>query len=94
MNENNFNELVKSINAKSFEDTKLKIAKQGVSSNCVTSAQVRKLMDLFSFEDNKLELTKYCYDYTTDKNNYFKVNEGFSFDTSVDTLNDYISKKK
>jgi hypothetical protein len=51
-------------------------------------------MGAFSFEGNKLKLTKYCYDYTTDKNNYFKVNEGFSFDTPVDTLNDYISKKK
>ena len=94
MNDGSFNDLVTSINAKSFEDAKLKIAKQGVSSNCVSAAQVRKLMDLFSFEENKLNITKYCYDYTTDKNNYFKVNDGFTFDASVDELNAYVSSKK
>lgn len=94
MTEDGFKDLNASIAAKSFEDAKLKVVRQAVSSNCVSSAQVRKLMDLFSFEANKLEITKYCYDYTTDKNNYFKVNDGFSFDSSVDTLNEYISKKK
>ena len=94
MSQSNFDDLVKSIGAKSFEEAKMKVAKQGVSANCVNTGQVRKLMDLFSFEDSKLDLTKYAYDYTTDKNNYFKVNDGFTFDSSVDTLNDYISKKK
>lgn len=94
MNDASFSDLQKSIEAKSFEDVKLKIAKQGISSNCVNAAQVRKLMDLFSFEENKLELTKFAYDFTTDKNNYFKVNDGFSFESTVDELNDYIAKKK
>lgn len=89
-----FQDLKTSINAKSFEEARLKVAKQGVSANCVSTSQVRQLMDLFTFEDNKLEITKYCYDYTIDKNNYFKVNDGFGFESSVDTLNDYISKKK
>lgn len=89
-----FQDLKASISAKSFEDARLKVAKQGVSANCVSTAQVRQLMDLFTFEDNKLEITKYCYDYTTDKNNYFKVNDGFGFEASVDTLNDYISQKR
>lgn len=94
MNDGSFNDLQNSIKAKSFEDAKLKIAKQGVSVNCVSAAQVRKLMDLFSFEENKLELTKFAYAYTTDKSNYFKVNDGFAFESSVDELNDFISKNK
>lgn len=94
MSDDNFAELVNSINAKPMEDARLAVAKQGVSANCVSAAQVRKLMDLFSFEDNKLALTKFSYDRTVDKNNYFKVNDGFSFDSSVDSLNDYISQKK
>jgi len=94
MTDAGFNDLVTSIKAKSFEDAKVKVAKQAVSSNCVNTSQVRKLMDLFSFEETKLDITKYCYGYTIDKNNYFKVNDGFTFDSSVDNLNDYISKMK
>jgi hypothetical protein len=94
MSDGDFKNLVSSITSKDFEDVRLKIAKQGVSANCVSSAQVRKLMELFTFEDNKLEITKYSYDRTTDKNNYYLVNDGFGFESSVDTLNDYISKKK
>jgi hypothetical protein len=94
MSQSNFNDLTSSINAKAFEDAKLKVARQAISSNCVSAAQVRKLMDLFTFEDNKLQLAKYSYDYTVDKQNYFKVNDGFTFDSSVDALNEYISSKK
>ena len=94
MNDNDFNDLVTSINAKSFEDAKLTVAKQAISANCVSAAQVRKLMDLFSFEENKLTLTKHCYAYTYDKQNYFKVNDGFTFDSSVTGLNSYINGKK
>lgn len=94
MNNSSFEELTNSIKAKSFEDAKMKVAKQGISANCVSAAQVRKLMDLFSFEENKLEITKYSYRYTVDKNNYFKVNDGFSFDSSVDSLNEYINSAK
>lgn len=94
MNEGSFNELVKSINEKGFEDAKLTVAKQAVSANCVSAGQVRKLMNLFSFEENKLALAKSCYDYTYDKQNYFKVNDGFSFDASVTDLNNYINSRK
>ncbi|MGZ3863413.1 MAG: DUF4476 domain-containing protein [Bacteroidia bacterium] len=94
MSNSSFDELTHSIKAKSFEDAKMKVAKQGISANCVNAAQVRKLMDLFSFEENKLEITKYSYRYTVDKNNYFKVNDGFSFDSSVDALNEYINTAK
>lgn len=94
MSDAGFKDLLESMNSKSFEDAKMKVAKQGISANCVSTAQVKKLMEQFSFEENKLEISKYCYDYTIDKNNYFKVNDGFSFDSSVDTLNDYISQKK
>jgi hypothetical protein len=94
MNDPDFTNLVNSITAKDFEDVRLKIAKQGVSANCVSAAQVRKLMDLFTFEESKLDITKYSYDRTVDKNNYYLVNDGFGFESSVDNLNDYISKKK
>ncbi len=82
-----------SIAAKSFEDTKLTIAKQVISSNCLFSHQVRDIMGLFDFEDSKLDFAKYAYGYTFDLNNYYKVNDAFDFESSVDELNAYIGTR-
>jgi hypothetical protein len=79
------------ISSKSFDDSKLTISKQIIATNCLLSSQVRELMQLFSFEDSKLELAKYAYGYTYDIGNYFKVNDAFTFESSIDELNTYIS---
>ncbi len=82
------------ISSKSFEDSKLTIAKQVIASNCLLSSQVREIMMLFSFEDSKIEFAKYAYSYTFDIGNYFKVNDAFIFESSIDELNTYISGLK
>lgn len=56
--------------------------------------QVKELLALFSYEDSKLELAKYAYDYTVDKGNYFMVNEAFSYSSSKESLMDYIKNRK
>jgi hypothetical protein len=50
-------------------------------------------MQLFTYEDSKLEFAKYAYDYTYDIDNYFMVNDAFEFETSIDELNEYIESK-
>ncbi len=79
-----------SISSKSFEDSKLMMAKQILGSNCMTSGQVMEVAQLFDFEDTKLEFAKYAYGYTFDPNNFYKVNDAFEFESSIDELNEYI----
>ncbi|NSW45442.1 MAG: DUF4476 domain-containing protein [Bacteroidales bacterium] len=90
MSDVDFQSAKKSIASKSFEDSKLTTAKQIVSSNCMLSSQVKEIMDVFGFESSRLEFAKYAYKYTYDKNNYFKVNEGFKFESSIDELNEFL----
>jgi hypothetical protein len=73
-----------------FSSTRLSIAQQAVSANKVTSAQVTELMLLFDFESSKLAFAKYAYANTIDKQNYFMVNNAFTFSSSIDELNRYI----
>ena len=47
-----------------------------------------------SFESTRLEYAKYAYGYTYDIGNYYKVNDAFQFESSIDDLNKYISGKK
>jgi Domain of unknown function (DUF4476) len=86
-----FESVKASISSKSFDDTKLTIAKQVIASNCLLSSQVKEIMMLFSFEDTRLDLAKYAYGYTFDIGNYFKINDAFSFESSIDELNTYIN---
>jgi len=72
-----------------FENTRLVTAKQIIDQNYFTSQQVKELMLLFTFENNRLEIAKYAYGKTVDKGNYFVVNDAFTFN-SKEKLNEYI----
>jgi hypothetical protein len=93
MSTSEFQEARTSIASKSFEDTRMTLVKQIGSERCFTVEQVKGLMGLFSFEDNKLDLAKFAYDHTYDIGNYYKVNEGFSFESSTEELNEYIKSR-
>lgn len=91
MHPSEFQEVKMSIESKSFDDTKLKIAKQVIASNCLLSTQVKEIMLLFSFEDTRLDLAKYAYGYTYDIGNYYKLNDAFTFESTIEELDEYIS---
>lgn len=91
MNPADFGNVKQSISSKSFEDSKLTIAKQVLNHNCMTSAQVKELLGLFDFENTKLDFAKYCYGRTYDIANYYVVNDAFDFESSIDDLNTYIN---
>jgi hypothetical protein len=92
MNPEDFASAKASISSKSFEDSKLTLAKQIAASNHLTSKQVKEIMQLFSFEDSKLDFAKYAYKFVYDPNNYYIVNDTFKFSSSIDELNEFINK--
>jgi hypothetical protein len=94
MSLNDFSDLKRTVNSKTFEDTKLTIAKQVVSSQCLLTNQVKDLLGCFTFEANKLEMAKNCFTRTYDIGNYFKVNDVFTFESSIEELNEYIESRK
>lgn len=83
----------KSIENQSFADTKLKVAKTFTKNNCLSVAQIKEVIGLFSFEDGKLEYAKYAYDFCADKKNYYQVGDSFTFSGSVDELNEFLEGK-
>lgn len=90
MNPMDFESAKASIKAKSFDDSKLTMAKQIIGSNCMLSSQIKELMLLLSFESNRLDLAKFAWHHNLDKGNYFKLNDAFTFESSIDELNQYI----
>lgn len=81
-----FNQFRETICNNSFDDTKLAVATQAISCNYFTAAQVKDMIELFSFENNKLGLAKSAYRSCIDKNNYYVVSNAFSFESSKEEL--------
>jgi hypothetical protein len=68
------------------------VAKQVFNTNCITSAQVKEIMQQFSFENTKLDFAKYAYGHTFDPQNYYQINDAFEFSSSVSELNKFIGR--
>ncbi|MCB9336368.1 MAG: DUF4476 domain-containing protein [Flavobacteriales bacterium] len=92
MTDTDFAKAKQSIEAKDFSESRLTLAKQIANSNCLRAEQVKQIMELFDFENTKLEFAKYAYSRTYDIGNYYQVNDAFDFESSVDELNEYINQ--
>lgn len=83
----------KSISSKSFADDKMTTARQVLKSNCMSTSQIVEVIGLFSFEDDKLSFAKAAYDRCSDPENYWKVNDAFTFSDSIEQLDEYLQSK-
>ncbi|MFN8249104.1 MAG: DUF4476 domain-containing protein [Ferruginibacter sp.] len=90
MNNRTFDQFRETLRNESFDNSRLSIAKQTIGTNYFTAAQVKELVQLFSFDNTKLDLAKFSYKNTVDKNNYFVLNDAFSFSNSKEELARYI----
>jgi hypothetical protein len=88
-----FSKAKDNISSNSFEDSKMTVAKQVTKANCMTASQIAEVMGLFSFEDSKLQYAKYAYDFCYNQGDYYEVNSAFTFESSIEDLNQYLESK-
>jgi hypothetical protein len=75
------------------EKNRLSSAKVIADKSNFTTAQVKEMMLLFSFESNRLELAKYAFRKTVDKQNYYKLDDALTFQSSKDELARFVRGK-
>ena len=86
-----FSRVIQGMENEWLEANKMKSATQIISTNYLTSAQVRQMMQLFSMENNKVDLAKQAYGKTVDQRNFLStISDQFSFSNSRDELARYI----
>lgn len=88
-----FDKAVAQIKAQTFEESKMKVAKQVLKNNYMNCTQIKTIMKLFDFEESKLDFAKAAYDRCVEKNNYYLLNDAFTFSSSVDDLNEFLESK-
>ncbi len=90
-----FADLLKSLRAEALDDTKKSLARQMLAGRPrFLSRQVRDLVKTFSFDDGRLEIAKYAYDSVVDPENYYLVNQAFTFSDQKDSLARYIESRR
>ncbi len=63
------------------------------SKQCFRSDQIVDLLSVFSYDDSKLMVAKFAYDYCIDRQNYYRVVNSFSFKSYQDDLTKFISER-
>ena len=94
MDSRSFDQLKYSISSSTYDNTKMAIAKQAISQNYFTTAQVKELLQLFTYEASRLDLAKYAFSRATDPGNYFSVNDVFTYSSSKEELSRYIQQNR
>lgn len=91
---NELNDILSALKKESFNNTRLTIAKNILRSKaCFTALQIREIVKVFDFENARLEIAKYAYDYCVDKNNYYTVADALQFESSKEELMKYIENR-
>ncbi|MDB5227639.1 MAG: hypothetical protein JWN78_1832 [Bacteroidota bacterium] len=85
--------LIQTMKNVTFEEKMIEVAKTALKNRQVRTSQVHQLLQLFSFETNKLEVAKFCYDKTADKNNYYSLYNDFTFSSYSSELDKYINSR-
>jgi hypothetical protein len=92
MKDYDFNQLLQKIRSQWIG--KQSAAKDAINSNYFTTLQVRQVLQLFSSENDKLELAKLAYRNTVDQRSYTQLYDVFSYQSSKDELDQYIRNNR
>ena len=90
MNTREFETVKASLRKEWFENNRITSVKYIIEKNNFTTSQVKEMMLLFTFENNRLEIAKLAFRKTVDKNNYFQLNDALTFSSSKDELARFI----
>ena len=90
---NRFEELKDLVARESFDDTRLDICNEYIRTNPISSEELKELLELITFESNRINLAKYSYRYVNDPGYFYTVYNAFTFNRSVTELINWINRQ-
>ena len=94
MRDADFAEALAYLSKEVYDNTRLNVAKQLASDNPLCANQIVEVCNKFSFESNRLAFAKFAYQYCTEQNKYYLVNQALKYESSKRELNEYIKGPK
>lgn len=85
-------QLVSQLKSESFDNNRAELAQAMVVSKLFTTADIKRMLATFTFEDNKLDFAKFAYTYVADPENYPQVSSVFTFSSNKTELLNHIKR--
>jgi hypothetical protein len=90
-----FRAIKETIRKESFDDRKKTLARQILSGRPrFLSRHIKEILSLFDFDTARLDVAKFAYDCTIDRESYFQVYDAFEFSANKDALAKYLESKR
>ena len=86
----NIDVYVKDLKALSFESDQVEAIEKDFASTCLTSAQAYKIVEVLTFESNRLDIAKFLSDRMTNRDKAGDLLSLFTFDSNKVEYKDYI----
>lgn len=84
------NVYLKDLEQFNFEEDKMDLTKKDFVGTCMTASQAYKLVEIYTFEANRLEIAKYLYPRIIDKDNAKTIIPLFTFDATKLEFREFI----
>ena len=94
MNTQDFSDLHARVVDRMTDTDKLKLLQSVLKNRFISTEQAKQIIDWMSFESTKLEFAKWAYDNISDKNNYWKLESEFTFESTKSEFNEFLSGKR
>ena len=93
MSNEEFGQFYRSYTGKSFDKDKMETFYMALKGVYFTTQQIIQMVNVLSFDDNRLELAKAAYDSCVDRENYYKVMDAMTYSSTKEKLREYILKR-
>ena len=86
MSSSEFEAVLKSAKNQSFDNSRTEDIRNAVGSRCLSVAQIKQLVKIYSFDNYKLDFVKYAYKHTYDVANFLQLEQLFSYESDKKKL--------
>jgi hypothetical protein len=88
------NEIKSLVKSATFKDSMEKQAQMMIKSKqCFRADQIVEILNVLTYDDSKLAVAKYAFDYCIDTQNYYRVVNSFTFKSYKDDLTKFIEAR-
>lgn len=88
---NNLPTFLEELKDQSFEDDRVEAVKLALKNTCLTTDQAGKIIELYTFDENKLEVAKFLSDRLIDRENATSLAKFMTFDSSKMEYRKYVA---
>jgi hypothetical protein len=87
------NRLLDGMGRRQPDSRRIGLARQTIGGGSIMTDDLRQMLELLEYEESRVELAKFGYDYVCDKQNFYKLFSLFEFDESVRELERHMERR-